>query len=55
MKRLNNIERLNSRWVGYVNSSGRAIKIYGDSKTGYCANGKCERTLQAISEYLKTI
>lgn len=55
MKRFDNIERLNNRWVGYIKSSGQSIKIYGDYKTGYRANGKCERTLQAISEYLKTI
>lgn len=52
---MHNIERINGRWVGYAASSGEAMRIYGDSKHGYCVNGKCVRTLRAASKYLETI
>lgn len=41
--------------IGYAKSTGQAVRIFGDARHGYTANGKYCRTLAEVSAYLETI
>lgn len=57
MNMYHNIEstRWNGYRVGYAASNGNAVRIYGDSRTGYRVDGRVYDTLRAVSAYLASI